>query len=893
MKQEEKAPQSIGKSSEEKEEVEEMKKKMKEKNEKTEAELTEEDRALRDELEAAVLRLQDKGNPSLHAESLEYMCSEIKTSTSSMTSVPKPLKYLKPHYDALKGVYDEWHAAHDLKQRMADMMSVLAMTMAPPGSQECLKFKLEGTNIDISLWGHEYVRFLSGEISEEYNRRLVENVGNGDRTEDLMSLVDDIVPFQMSHNAEAEAVDLLMEVQQLKKLIDLSVVDERNFERVCLYLIRCADFMSDPDDADEIFRTAFVLYKQQNKWTDALRIALKTDDMSKVEELFSADSGVSKKEKKQMAFILGRHRSNFEIDDDELTELIGNVKLSEYFASVAKDLNVADPKSPEDIYKSHLVNKSRAARGNTNTVVDSARANLASSFVNAFVNAGFCTDKLMTIENSQWVYKNKDHGMISAAASLGLVLLWNVEGGLNEIDKFFHNADENIRAGGCLAIGIVSSGIRNEADPALALLADNIESHSHTVRCAVFCGLGIAYSSSRREEIQEMLIPVVSQVEDANFTEVCLAALSLGMVFVGSCDDEVGGTIVQRLMEATDEELNQSVSRFLCLGLGLLYLGKNEKADAMLEAVRTVEHRMGKYADVTLETCAYAGTGNVLLVQRMLHICAEHMTEDEMNHQAVAVLGIALVTVGEDIGSEMSLRTFDHLLQYGSLHVKRVVPLAIGLLFVSNPDYAVIDQLSRLSHDSDAQVAQSAIFALGLVSSGSNNSRVAGLLRQLSDFYSKEANHLFVVRLAQGLNSLGKGLLSLNLFHSDRFLMNYSSVAGVLVVLHACLDIQGTLLDKFHYILFFLAPALNPRFVATLDENLEVSPATVRVGQAVETVGQAGRPRTITGFQTHTTPVLLGYRDRAELAGDRKCVSSVVEGFVITEKVEANTDEIH
>ena len=668
-------------------------------------------------------------------------------------------------------MYEAWHIAHDLKQRMADMLSVLAMTMSAPGSQECLKFKLEGTNVDISSWGHEYVRYLSGEIAEEYNRRLLDSVEEeSEIMDDLLCLVDDIVPFQMSHNAEAEAVDLLMEVQQLKKLVDCSVVDEGNFERVCLYLIRCADFMSDPDDTQEIFNTAFILYKLQGRLTDALRVALRIDDSSKVEDLFSEDVDAAELMKQQMAFILARHRSNFECDDEDLNELIGNVKLSEYFVSVAMDLNVADPKAPEDIYKSHLAAAgSRGARG-SNAVVDSARANLASSFVNGFVNAGFCTDKLMTVENSQWVYKNKDHGMISAAASLGLVLLWNVEGGLNEIDKFFHNTDENIRAGGCLAIGIVSSGIRNEADPALALLADNIDSTSHTIKCAVISGLGIAYSSSRREEVQEMLLPIVAQVEGSNFTEVCLSALSLGMVFVGSCDDEVGGTIVQRLMEATDDELNQSVARFLCLGLGLLYLGRNEKADAMLEAVRTVEHRMGKYADITLETCAYAGTGNVLMVQRMLHICAEHLCEeDSADHQAVAVLGIALMTIGEDIGTEMSLRTFDHLLHYGGLSVKRVVPLAIALLYVSHPDYAVIDQLSRLSHDADAQVSQSAIFGLGIVSAGSNNSRVAGLLRQLSEFYSKEANHLFVVRLAQGLNAMGKGLLTLSPFHSDRW----------------------------------------------------------------------------------------------------------------------------
>jgi len=40
----------------------------------------------------------------------------------------------------------------------------------------------------------------------------------------------------------------------------------------------------------------------------------------------------------------------------------------------------------------------------------------------------------------------------------------------------------------------------------------------------------------------------------------------------------------------------------------------------------------------------------------------------------------------------------------------------------------------------------------------------------------------------------------------------------------------------------------------------------VCVLRQVEIVGQAGRPKSITGFQTHTTPVLLNVKDRAELA---------------------------
>ena len=35
--------------------------------------------------------------------------------------------------------------------------------------------------------------------------------------------------------------------------------------------------------------------------------------------------------------------------------------------------------------------------------------------------------------------------MLSATASLGLVLLWDVEGGLTEIDKFLYSNEETIK----------------------------------------------------------------------------------------------------------------------------------------------------------------------------------------------------------------------------------------------------------------------------------------------------------------------------------------------------------------------------------------------------------------------------------------------------------------
>merc|ERR1712157_538624 len=230
----------------------------------------------------------------------------------------------------------------------------------------------------------------------------------------------------------------------------------------------------------------------------------------------------------------------------------------------------------------------------------------------------------------------------------------------------------------------------------------------------------------------------------------------------------------------------------------------------------------------------------------------------------------------------MALRTFDHLLHYCELPIKRAVPLSLALPHVSNPDYVVIDQLSRLSHDPDGEISQNAILAMGIVSAGTNNSRVAGLLRQLSEFYSKDAGHVFCVRIAQGLLHMGKGLLTLNPYHSDRLLLSGPSVAALLIVLHSCLDLKSTLLDKTHYLLYYLTCAMNPRMLITVNDDLSWRPVTVRVGQAVETVGQAGKPKAITGFQTHTTPVLLGTKERSELGTEEfLSVSSVLEGIVI------------
>lgn len=115
---------------------------------------------------------------------------------------------------------------------------------------------------------------------------------------------------------------------------------------------------------------------------------------------------------------------------------------------ILHQLDIMEPKKPEDIYKTHLENTSKHGTDDKNkpivfeishldtlkivlnfrmfssfvlvvlfmllgqsSNVDSASQNLASSFVNGLINAGFVRDKLLTTdEGNKWIYKNKTYG---------------------------------------------------------------------------------------------------------------------------------------------------------------------------------------------------------------------------------------------------------------------------------------------------------------------------------------------------------------------------------------------------------------------------------------------------------------------------------------------------
>jgi 26S proteasome regulatory subunit N1 len=305
-------------------------------------ELSEEDQEIKSNLELMVERVQDP-EPGVSKLAIQSIANEIRsafslfsfsplqhcaffsfhhpssltlpptpppslgrTATSSMTSVPKPLKFLYAHYATLQARADALPASDPNRAALADVVSVLAMTSAPEGSRHVLKYRLLGGGGDVAAWGHG-IR----PPPLWRNRRREGGPGPGRRpVGDLMRLVEQAVAYNMAHNTEPEAVDLLLEVDALDMIV--AHIDAKNAGRTALYLLSCAPYLPEPDNAS-VLRAARAAYTKVGRHADALRVDLKLGDLALAAETFAAcdDPGG----KKQLAHIFARHGVVLDLDD--------------------------------------------------------------------------------------------------------------------------------------------------------------------------------------------------------------------------------------------------------------------------------------------------------------------------------------------------------------------------------------------------------------------------------------------------------------------------------------------------------------------------------------------------------------------------------------------------
>jgi 26S proteasome regulatory subunit N1 len=255
----------------------------------------------------------------------------------------------------------------------------------------------------------------------------------------LDRIVDEIVPYYMTHNGEVDACDLLIDVEQLEKVV--SFCDESNFSKVGSYIVTAAAYVPEGEEAPLLrvcatsihtyiylplqeqcvcacvlfthywflrlikwTQAALELYKGVQRFDEALNVSFSLGQ-SDIQDVFNSChdpyasppssntlNGIQTNKfltvnqqsillvallcpvrimRKQMALICGDHHIVLETDDDDLRDLTYRSSLSSRFVQVAGDLDSLEPKKPEDVFKSHLIDSRMSVRDDFSLCVPS------------------------------------------------------------------------------------------------------------------------------------------------------------------------------------------------------------------------------------------------------------------------------------------------------------------------------------------------------------------------------------------------------------------------------------------------------------------------------------------------------------------------------------------
>ena len=834
----------------------------------------------------------------LRINSYNMIKHEITTATSTMTSIPRPLKFIRLRFEDIKSFYDKFIPSTEqdknYKLMLSDLISVLLTVVTEKDEEgqelKIIKYVLSGTRKDLTSWGIEYIRSLCSEIGKEYDSRLERE----EPTNDILDLVKTFAPYLIKQHCENDAIDLLIEVESIDEI--KNYINEHNYKKICLYLLSITNYSADTEEYRNTLELVYNIYFDKfHQYIDAMRVAIKIGNPLYITQTFFKCNDLVTQ--KQLAFILSTEGLFLDDEDvskkidGEVMEILRNYKQSDYYKALAKSLELLEPKHPEDVFKSHLEDK----KGNKNKKIESSKTNMAYSIASAFINAGFGTEVLLSKKDSDWIFKNKEQGIQCLLSGIGLINIWDYLEGPNKVYELAGKKETDIykRSGRNIGLGICLCGIHDENDVAIAVLLEELKDKNLDIKISAVFGLGLAAAGSQNQKLHEILNGLLGDFS-YGFEMSAFVSLALGLIFLGSSDEDVFNDLFSILMtrnEGGKTKIFESPFFVIyILGMGLLCLGKQKDDDFMIDTLVSIEEfskDMRDYMKTMLISFSYAGSGNVAKVQELMQIIAKSNEDVNPKVQSIAVIGCPLIAIGEEVGTEMLSRSFNHFLQFGDINTKKAVSLAIALLNLSNPKVHVIDSLTKFCYDTDKTVAMNAIFGMGLVSSGSNNSRVGGLLRSLAGYYSEDANPLFMIRISQGLLYMGKGLLSLDPVYSHKLLINKKSLAGILITLFSFTETEALICAKHQFLLYSLALAMKPKFVMTVDENLKPKDVQLMIGQAVDIVGQTGNPRTISGFQIHTSPAVINSGERCEINGeDFVPYSDIMEGVVIVKEKE-------
>lgn len=730
----------------------------------------------------------------------------------------------------------------DRRRWLCDVISAICVI----GDEEkLLRYRVEGNVIDLEEWGHLYVKKLIGCIVDVRNSKLDFPF---ERTVDVSSKC---VDFLFKHNAEFEAIDFLLEIDMAGTI--LQYVDAHNYNRIILYLEDMDSFIS----LDEIILGINLKMKNHSKYVVRLISYQRMKEaVSYVKSMEDGDH------KKQCLYILARCDLYYESDDPGERFILSNSHIRDVYRGVAVELEIEKPSKMDVILKGFKYDKD-------------TKQLAPITIANAFIHMGHGRDPMFLPHEGDSKIP-LDYGfilgcdlpdLISIFGSIGVVESWNPERVMETLQEHVFSDYSHRKTGSLL--GLALSGLRNfdEKTAILALLSTNLQSNNSIHVIATLLGVQAMFSGTQMEELKEMLQPLMfSESSEVVF----FTAFTLGSIFSGSADEDLTSIMLQIFVERNKESETQFF-RFLLLGLAFLFYRRKDVECGLME----IGGSLSRHGCILIKGFQYVNTGDSEVIESIL---TESFTgETDALLESFGLLSCSLVAMGDEISTQMVARIVSSSLLLDSSHLRSVLPLCYSILYPSNPQVSVLDLLEKSLNIGETNCVMSTILSLGLIGAGTLNARAAKILDQQYSYYYKDAKVLSTLKIAQGLVSLGKGLLTISPFYFDRTTLMSKSVIGLFSTVFMFLDSSISPLVSSHtYMFFMLCQACSQKYVVC-EEKI-----SIRVGLPVNTVGVVGEPRRLSSVQTHTSPVVLNERMRAE--SDANVCSSYIEDVLVLRK---------
>ncbi|SOV05444.1 probable RPN2 - 26S proteasome regulatory subunit [Ustilago sp. UG-2017a] len=373
----------------------------------------------------------------------------------------------------------------------------------------------------------------------------------------------------------------------------------------------------------------------------------------------------------------------------------------------------------------------------------------ALSFANAFMNAGTTSDKFLR-ENLEWLAKASNWSKFTATAALGILNKGNLKEGITILRPYLPQdgvtSSVYSEGGSLFALGLIHA---NHGAEVMELLTNTLKSNpAEIVQHGAALGLGAAGMATGNEEVYEELRNVL-------YTDSAVAGeasgYAMGLVMLGTGSERA----VEEMLQYAHETQHEKIIRGLAIGISLLFYGKEEKAEAMIDTLLADKDAILRYGGVYTIALAYAGTANNKAIRRLLHIAVSDVSDD-VRRAAVTSLGFLLFRNPTQVPRIVQLlsESYNPHVRYGST-------LALGIACAGTGLDEAVDLLEPMTKDPVDFVRQGACVALAMIFIQQNealNPRVTNARKTFDKIIGdkhEDAMAKFGAALAQGLVDAG------------------------------------------------------------------------------------------------------------------------------------------